>query len=83
MSVYLQHMAHTTLRAFAASQPDIALLMEAIFRANGLGMTIFGVLAVFVIVCAFRKGEKWSVPALAGMGAIGLAGGLILGTMVL
>jgi len=83
MTFYLRQTAGTTLDAFASSQPDISLLLEVLFSANGLGMTMSGILAVFVILYAVRKGEKWSIPALAIAGGIGLVGEIILEAMVL
>jgi hypothetical protein len=80
---YLNHSANTTLEAVSETQPKISLLLEVIFRANGLGMIMSGVLAIFIILFAFRKGEKWSVPALAIAGGIGLIGEIILEIMVL
>ena len=65
------------------TSPEIALLLEVIFRANGPGMTMSGILAIFIILFAFRKGEKWSIPALAIAGGIGLIGEIILEIMVL
>ena len=46
-------------------------------------MTMSGILAIFIILFAFRKGEKWSIPALAIAGGIGLIGEIILEIMVL
>jgi hypothetical protein len=57
--------------------------LEVIFRANGLGMTMSGVLAIFIILFAFRRGEKWSVPSLGIAAGIGLIGEIILEVMVL
>ena len=62
---YLQQAANTSLEALSTTQPEITLLLDVIFRANGLGMTMSGILAIFIILFAFRKGKKWSVPALA------------------
>jgi len=83
MDFYLRQAANTTLETFSAAQPEIALLLEVIFRANGLGMTMSGILAVFVVLFAFRQGKKWSIPALAIAGGIGLVGEIILEMMVL
>jgi hypothetical protein len=83
MAFYLKQSASTSLGAFSTTSPEIALLLEVIFRANGLGMTMSGILAIFIILFAFRKGEKWSIPALAIAGGIGLIGEIILEIMVL
>ena len=45
-------------------------------------MTISGILGMSVILFAFRKGEKWSIPALALAGGIGLIGEIILEIMI-
>jgi hypothetical protein len=83
MDFYLHQSANTSLEALSATQPEIALLLEVIFRANGLGMTMSGILAIFIILFAVRKGEKWSVPALAIVAGIGLIGEIVLEIMVL
>jgi len=83
MAFYLKQSASTTLEVFAAAQPEISLLLEVIFRANGLGMTMSGILAIFIILFAFRKSEKWSIPALAIAGGTGLIGEIILEIMIL
>ena len=83
MDFYLNQTANTTLKALTATQPEISLLLEVIFRANGLGMTMSGILAIFIILFAFRKGEKWSVPALLIVGGVGLIGEVILEIMAL
>jgi hypothetical protein len=83
MDFYLNQTAHITLKALTATQPEISLLLEVIFRANGLGMTMSGILAIFIILFAFRKGEKWSVPALLIAGGAGIIGEIILEIMVL
>jgi len=48
------------------------------FRANGLGMTMSGILAICILVFAFRKGKRWSIPALAIAGGVGLIGEIVL-----
>jgi len=83
MELYLEQTAHTTLSALSSTQPGVALLLEVIFRANGLGMTMSGIMAIFIILFPFRKGEKWSVLALAIVGGIGLIGEIIFEMMVL
>jgi hypothetical protein len=83
MDFYLHQSANTSLEAFSATQPEISILMDVIFRANGLGMTMSGILAIFIILFAFRKGEKWSVPALVIVAGIGLIGEIILEIVVL
>jgi hypothetical protein len=83
MDFYLEQVSNTTFEAFSATQPEINTLLEAMFRANGLGMTMSGILAMFIIIFAFRKGEKWSIPALVIAGGIGLVGDIILEIMVL
>jgi len=83
MTFYLQQSAGITLEAFTATQPQISLLLEVMFRATGLGMTMSGTLFMFIIVYAFRKGERWSVPALAIAGGLGLIGEIVLEIMVL
>lgn len=83
MTFYLKKTAGISLAAFFTSTPDIALLLEVIFRANGLGMTMSAILAISIIIFAFREGEKWSIPALALAGGIGLIGEVILEIMIL
>jgi hypothetical protein len=83
MDFYLQQSANTSLDTLSTTQPEITLLLEVIFRANGLGMTMSGILAIFIILFAFRKGEKWSVLALGIAAGIGLIGEIILEIMVL
>ena len=83
MDFYLQRVAGTTLEAFSKNQPEISNLLAVIFRANGLGMTMSGILSVFIILFAFRKGEKWSIVALIIACGIGLVGDIILEIMVL
>ena len=80
---YLARTANITLEALSVAQPEISLLLNVIFRANGLGMTMSGILAIFIILFAFRKGEQWSVPALLIAGGIGIIGEIILELMVL
>jgi hypothetical protein len=57
MDFYLSQSANTTLETMSETQPEISLLLEVIFRANGLGMIMSGILAVFIILFAFRKGK--------------------------
>ena len=83
MNFYLMQVSNTALDSFSLTQPEISKLLEVIFRANGLGMTMSGILSIFIILFAFRKGEKWSIPALAIAGGIGLVGEIILEIMVL
>jgi hypothetical protein len=83
MDFYLNQTANTTLAALTATQPEISLLLDVIFRANGLGMTMSGILTIFIILFAFRKGEKWSVSALLIAGGVGIIGEIILEIMVL
>ena len=83
MDFYLGQVSNTTFAAFSTAQPEIGMLLEAMFRANGLGMTMSGILSIFIILFAFRKGEKWSIPALVIAGGIGLVGDLILEILVL
>ena len=83
MDFYLSQSANTTLETMSETQPEISLLLEVIFRANGLGMIMSGILAVFIILFAFRKGRRWSVPALEFAGGIGLIGEIILEIMIL
>jgi hypothetical protein len=83
MAFYLKNTTGLSMAAFFNSTPDIALLLEVIFRANGLGMTMSGILAIAIILFAFREGEKWSIPALALAGGIGLIGEVILEMMIL
>jgi hypothetical protein len=83
MNFYLKQVSNTTLDAFSMTQPKISTLLEVIFRANGLGMTMSGILSIFIILFAFRTGEKWSIPALAIAGGIGLIGEIILEIMIL
>lgn len=83
MDFYLQQLANSSLAALSTTQPEIALLLEVMFRANGLGMTMSGILSIFIILFAFRKGEKWSVPALVLAAGMGLIGEIVLEIMVL
>ena len=83
MGFYLSHTAQTTAEELTAGQPKLVLLLHILFRANGVGMTMSGILAIFILVCAFRKGEKWPVPALAVAGGIGLLGEIVLEIMAL
>ena len=83
MEVYLDRAAGTSLGVLSTNQPEICLLLEVMFRANGLGMTLSGILAIFITLFAFRKGEKWSVLALEITGGFGLIGEIILEVMVL
>ena len=83
LDFYLQRSANTSLAALSTTQPELTLLLEVIFRANGLGMTMSSLLAIFIILFAFRKGEKWSVPALAIAAGIGLIGEIMLEIMIL
>ena len=83
MDFYLGQAAHTTVEALSRDQPGISNLLEVIFRANGLGMTMSGILSICIILFAFRKGEKWSIWALAIAGGVGLIGEIILEIMVL
>ncbi len=83
MDFYLIQSANTTLETMFETQPEISLLLEVIFRANGLGMTMSGILAAFIILFAFRKGKRWSVSALVIAGGIGLIGEIVLEIMVL
>jgi hypothetical protein len=83
MNFYLQQSANTSFAELSTTQPEIALLLEVMFRANGLGMTMSGVLSIFIIMFAFRKGEKWSVPALGIAAGIGLIGEIILEFIVM
>ena len=83
MDFYLHQSANTSLEALSATQPGITLLLEVMFRANGLGMTMSGILAIFIILFALRKGETWSAPALVIAAGIGLVGEIILEIMVL
>jgi hypothetical protein len=83
MDFYLQQAANTSLEALSTTQPEITLLLDVIFRANGLGMTMSGILAIFIILFAFRKGKKWSVPALAIAAGLGLIGEILLEIMIL
>ena len=83
MDFYLQKSGNITLDVLSTTQPEISLLLEVIFRANGLGMTMSSILFIFIILFAFRRGEKWSVPALVIAGGIGLIGEIILEIIVL
>ena len=83
MAFYLQQTADVTLEAFTTAQPQVALLFDIMFRANGLGMAMSGILSAFIIVYGFREGERWSVPALALAGGLGLIGEIILEIVVL
>ena len=83
MNFYLGQAANVTLETFSTNQPEISTLLEAMFRATGLGMTMSGILSIFIILFAFRKGEKWSIPALIIAGGIGFVGEIILEIMVL
>ncbi len=83
MNFYLKQTSNTTLDSFSITQPEISKLLEVLFRANGLGMTMSGILAIFIILFAFRKGDKWSIPALGIAGGIGLIGEIILEIMIL
>jgi hypothetical protein len=79
---YLEQTLNLSFEALSTTSQGLARLLEVIFRANGLGMTMSGILGIFVILFAFRKGEKWSVPALALAGGIGLIGEIILEIMI-
>ena len=57
MDFYLAKTAGITLDALSTNSPDVALLLAVIFKANGLGMTMSGIFALFIIVFATRKGE--------------------------
>jgi hypothetical protein len=83
MDFYLGQTANTTFATFLTTQPEVSLLLEAMFRANGLGMTMSAILAIFIILFSFRRGEKWSVPALLIVGGIGIIGEIVLEIMVL
>jgi hypothetical protein len=83
MNFYLKQASSTSLESFSMTQPDISKLLEVIFRANGLGMIMSGTLSIFIILFAFRKGEKWSIPALAIAGGLGFIGEIILEVMIL
>jgi hypothetical protein len=83
MNFYLGQTAGTTLEVLSDTQPEVALLLDVIFRANGLGMTMSGILSVFIILFAYRKKEKWSIPALLITGGIGIIGEIILEIMIL
>jgi hypothetical protein len=83
MEFYLQHTAHTSIAALSAMQPDVLMLLGVIFRANGLGMTMSSILAIFVIWFAYRKGANWAGPALFIAGGIGIIGEIILEVLVL
>ena len=83
MDFYLSQSANTSLATLSETQPELSLLLEVIFRANGLGMTMSGILAVFIILFAFRKGKRWSVPALGIAGGIGFIGEIILEIVIL
>ena len=80
---YLEKTASTTLAVLSATQPGIGLLLEVIFRANGLGMTMSGILAIFIILFPLKRGEKWALPALAIAGGIGLVGEIVLEILAL
>ncbi len=71
MGFYLSQSANTTLETLSETRPELSLLLEVIFKANGLGMIMSGILAVFIILFTFRKGKRWSVPALGIAGGIG------------
>ena len=83
LGFYLSQSTHTTREAVAAAQPELYLLLDVLFRANGLGMTMSGILGVCIIGFAFRKGKRWSLPALAVVGGIGLIGEILLEIMIL
>ncbi len=61
----------------------IATILEIMFRANGLGMTMAGILAVFITLFSLRRGEKWAVSALIFAGTIGFIGEVILEIIIL
>jgi len=48
MDFYLHPPANTSLEALSMTQPEITLLLEVTFRANSLGMTMSGILAIFL-----------------------------------
>jgi hypothetical protein len=83
LDFYLQRAANTSLAALSTTQPEITLLLDVIFRANGLGMTMSGILAIAIILFAFRKGAKWSVPALVVAAGVGLIGEIVLEIIIL
>jgi hypothetical protein len=83
MGFYLSQSANTTLETLSETRPEISLLLEVIFKANGLGMIMSGILAVFIILFTFRKGKRWSVPALGIAGGIGFIGEIILEIVIL
>ncbi|MDA3935694.1 MAG: hypothetical protein PF636_02335 [Actinomycetota bacterium] len=83
MAFYLEEVADTSIGALSTTSPGIALLLETMFRAHGLGMTMSGILGISIILFAFRKGERWSIPALAIAGGVGLIGEIILEIVVL
>lgn len=83
INFYLYQSANTSFAALKTTQPEITFLLEIIFRANGLGMTMSGILSLFIILFAFRKREKWSVPALTIAAGVGLIGEIILEMMIL
>ena len=83
MNFYLGQVSNTTFESFSIAQPEISNLLEVMFRANGLGMTMSGILSIIIILYAFRKGEKWSIPALSIAGGVGLIGEIILEVMIL
>ena len=83
INFYLSNSAEISFQELNQTLPNTASLLEIIFRANGLGMTMSSILAIFIIFIPFRKNEKWSIYALALVGGIGLIGEIILEFLIL
>jgi hypothetical protein len=71
-----------TWNEFMAESPRIGRLILVLFQANALGMIMFGILAMFVLVKAVRKGEWWAWLALLAGGSVGWGGDMFLELLV-
>lgn len=83
MDFYLRRSAQSSVDGLRASDPQLSAILQIIFRANGLGMTMSAILALFIICIPFRKHEKWATAALLVPGGIGFIGEVVLEIAVL
>lgn len=79
---YLKNVILQNWNDFNQLNPELGRLIIVLFRANGLGMIMSSILALFIITFATHKGEKWSIIALIMVGLIGGSGEIIFEILI-
>jgi hypothetical protein len=75
---YLPTLVGQTWEQYHAAEPAVAGFVLVLLQANGLGMTMAGLLALCIVWFACRKGQTWGWLALSLTGTFAATGDFIL-----